>query len=108
MLRHRERHGTVCALVPSRSFREFTHKFLAMVEKQNGRRQQSPLFQYLWPILLTLSVRYLWQDVLDDEIDWWSKYYASTGEIEKAGDYLERGYDKLTVSSVLKVLVITM
>lgn len=38
-----------------------------------------------------------WQDIFEDEIDWWSKYYASTGETEKCGDYLERGYDKIEV-----------
>ncbi|XP_063963953.1 myoferlin-like [Lytechinus pictus] len=38
-----------------------------------------------------------WQDIFEDEIDWWSKYYASTGETEKCGDYLERGYDKIEI-----------
>ncbi|KAJ8025764.1 Dysferlin [Holothuria leucospilota] len=36
-------------------------------------------------------------DTENEEIDWWSKYYASTGEPEKAGDYLERGYHKMDV-----------
>ncbi|XP_046851260.1 myoferlin-like isoform X2 [Xenia sp. Carnegie-2017] len=33
----------------------------------------------------------------DDKIDWWSKYYASIGDNERAGDYNEKGYDKLEV-----------
>ncbi|XP_071827020.1 myoferlin-like isoform X6 [Apostichopus japonicus] len=37
------------------------------------------------------------EDVENEEIDWWSKYYASTDEPEKAGDYLERGYQKLNL-----------
>ncbi|PIK51348.1 dysferlin [Apostichopus japonicus] len=37
------------------------------------------------------------KDVENEEIDWWSKYYASTDEPEKAGDYLERGYQKLNL-----------
>ena len=30
-------------------------------------------------------------------MDWWSKFYASTGEKNKYGTYLERGFDKLEV-----------
>ena len=40
-------------------------------------------------------------DLLDEEIDWWSKYYASVGETTKCKKYLELGLDKLTVSALI-------
>ena len=46
----------------------------------------------------------LWQDIFEDEIDWWSKYYASTedeNDRAKCGDYLERGYDTLEVEFII-------
>lgn len=33
----------------------------------------------------------------DEDIDWWSKFYASVGDNDKAGIYLDKGYDKLMV-----------
>ncbi|XP_041370601.1 myoferlin-like isoform X3 [Gigantopelta aegis] len=36
-------------------------------------------------------------DLLDEEIDWWSKYYASIGETTKCKKYLELGLDKLLI-----------
>uniref|UniRef100_A0A8D3DNQ2 Dysferlin, limb girdle muscular dystrophy 2B (autosomal recessive) n=1 Tax=Scophthalmus maximus TaxID=52904 RepID=A0A8D3DNQ2_SCOMX len=33
----------------------------------------------------------------EDFMDWWSKFYASTGEMNKCGTYVERGFDTLKV-----------
>lgn len=33
----------------------------------------------------------------DEDIDWWSKFYASVGDVDKAGVYLEKGFDKIMV-----------
>ncbi|XP_069012003.1 myoferlin-like isoform X1 [Embiotoca jacksoni] len=32
-----------------------------------------------------------------ETVDWWSKFYASTGDREKCGPYLKKGYDTLQV-----------
>ncbi|XP_035389086.1 myoferlin isoform X2 [Electrophorus electricus] len=45
---------------------------------------------------MTTSVL-LRQEKEKEAIDWWSKFYASTGEHEKCGPYLEKGYDILKV-----------
>lgn len=36
-------------------------------------------------------------ELIEEDIDWWSKYYTSIGDYDKSGDYIERGYDKLIV-----------
>ncbi|XP_040905251.1 myoferlin [Toxotes jaculatrix] len=33
----------------------------------------------------------------EEAVDWWSKFYASVGENEKCGPYLQKGYDTLQV-----------
>lgn len=37
------------------------------------------------------------QELIEEDIDWWSKFYASLGDYDKCGDYIERGYDKIVV-----------
>ena len=32
-------------------------------------------------------------------MDWWSKFYASIGQTDKATAYLDKGYEKFTVSN---------
>ena len=40
-------------------------------------------------------------EAVDDDIDWWSKYYASIGDMEKCKQYLEYGYDTIQVSQTV-------
>ncbi|CAH2322361.1 myoferlin isoform X3 [Pelobates cultripes] len=37
------------------------------------------------------------QEKEEEIVDWWSKYYASIGEHEKCGQYIQKGYDTLKV-----------
>ena len=47
-----------------------------------------------WPVQVSLYGH------KDEDIDWWSKYYASVGRLDKCRQYVELGYDKLQVSGV--------
>ena len=47
---------------------------------------------------LQIDHRFVFQEA-DAKIDWWSKFYASIGDLDKAGTYLEQGYETLAVSS---------
>lgn len=38
------------------------------------------------------------QSFVEEDIDWWCKFFASLGEIKKCGSYLAKGYEKITVS----------
>uniref|UniRef100_A0A452QDC3 Myoferlin n=1 Tax=Ursus americanus TaxID=9643 RepID=A0A452QDC3_URSAM len=38
-----------------------------------------------------------WMMSEEEIVDWWSKFYASTGEHEKCGQYVQKGYSKLKV-----------
>lgn len=44
--------------------------------------------------------------MVEEDIDWWSKYYASVGDYDKSGDYIERGYDKIIVRPSVLLLVL--
>ncbi|CAH2322356.1 myoferlin isoform X2 [Pelobates cultripes] len=46
--------------------------------------------------LTILNVAQL-QEKEEEIVDWWSKYYASIGEHEKCGQYIQKGYDTLKV-----------
>ncbi|KAK7086142.1 hypothetical protein SK128_016539 [Halocaridina rubra] len=34
---------------------------------------------------------------VDTDIDWWAKYYASSGQTDRSGSYLYKGYERLTL-----------
>ena len=38
------------------------------------------------------------EEVTEEFLDWWSKFYASIGDVEKSGEYINKGYEKMAVS----------
>jgi len=54
-----------------------------------------------------IVVRFCQQELVEEDIDWWSKFYASIGDYDKSGDYIERGYDKMIVRQKLGLLVLS-
>ncbi|CAD7686283.1 unnamed protein product [Nyctereutes procyonoides] len=58
----------------------------------------SPFSHLLDPVFPSLSLVLFYNALLEEEIvDWWSKFYASTGEHEKCGQYVQKGYSKLKI-----------
>ena len=53
------------------------------------------------------GVAHYFQEHADEDIDWWSKFYASVGDNDKAGIYLDKGYDKLMVKKRARFPLIT-
>ncbi|KAL9983693.1 hypothetical protein ACROYT_G005909 [Oculina patagonica] len=37
------------------------------------------------------------EEVTDEFLDWWSKFYASIGDVDKSGEFLDKGYETMTV-----------
>ena len=40
------------------------------------------------------------EEIPKDSLDWWSKFFASIGDEEKCGEFLNLGYKKMTVLSL--------
>lgn len=38
---------------------------------------------------------------VEEDIDWWCKFFASLGEVKKCGSYLTKGYEKITVTNII-------
>ncbi|CAL8298808.1 unnamed protein product [Merluccius merluccius] len=48
-------------------------------------------------VIITIEDRPILSAEQEDTVDWWSKFYASLGDREKCGPYLQKGYDTLQV-----------
>ena len=40
------------------------------------------------------------EEIPEESLDWWSKFFASIGDEEKCGEFLNLGYKKMTVLSL--------
>lgn len=40
---------------------------------------------------------FYFKELIEEDIDWWCKYYASMGSKKMCGSYLRKGYSKLVV-----------
>lgn len=77
-----------------------------MIQKYHlGFTKQHSLI-YIQHLLFNLPNSDIWLcDQQGEEImDWWSKFYASTGEKNKCATYLEEGFDTLKVRMCVKCL----
>ena len=76
---------------------------LSKIQKSMMARQQYqpiPVIEVvrsLSSLSLCLSLWIRFQPVVEEDIDWWSKYYASKGDFNKCGTYTEKGYETLSV-----------
>lgn len=75
----------------SKACREGEHK------PENMTNNLDPFIKCKGPYIWILKLcNYNLQE--KETVDWWSKFYASTGDQERCGPYLKKGYDTLKVS----------
>ncbi|CAF4514045.1 unnamed protein product [Rotaria socialis] len=43
------------------------------------------------------SVPLIEAPIVEEDIDWWSKYYASKGDFNKCGSYAQKGYETISI-----------
>ena len=48
-------------------------------------------------MLIYLNFSNILKANVEEDIDWWCKFYSSLGENKKSGSYAAKGYEKITV-----------
>uniref|UniRef100_A0A3Q1GUG5 Myoferlin like n=1 Tax=Acanthochromis polyacanthus TaxID=80966 RepID=A0A3Q1GUG5_9TELE len=65
--------------------------------RRNDEVEASMITAVHGDVVIDIEERPIVKTEEEEAVDWWSKFYASVGEQEKCGPYLNKGYDTLQV-----------
>ena len=68
--------------------------------------QYTPFFSFFSLHVLPFFLQEKKEEVTEDNLDWWSKFFASIGDEEKSAEYVNKGYAKMTVIYTLYLILV--
>uniref|UniRef100_A0ABM5EPS6 Fer-1-like protein 5 n=1 Tax=Pogona vitticeps TaxID=103695 RepID=A0ABM5EPS6_9SAUR len=63
------------------------------LKEQKQKKLSCVVCTVSWPSLALQEV----EEDEEEEVDWWSKYYVTMGDLAKSGNYLEKGFDSVKI-----------